>query len=50
MPYSRATICPARSESLAPIIDGDIGLIVIRPNGSRHVASAVPDPLAGRQN
>ena len=32
--------------SLAPIIDGYIGCIVIRPDGSRHVARAVPDPLA----
>jgi hypothetical protein len=33
--------------SLAPIIDGYIGCIVIRPDGSRYVAQAVPDPLAG---
>jgi hypothetical protein len=32
--------------SLAPIIDGAIGCIVIRPDGSRYVARAVPDPLA----
>ena len=32
--------------SLAPIIDGYIGCIVIRPDGSRYVARAVPDPLA----
>lgn len=36
--------------SLAPIIDGYIGCIVIRPDGGRYVARAVPDPLAGRQN
>jgi hypothetical protein len=32
--------------SLAPIIDGYIGRIVIKPDGSRYVARAVPDPLA----
>jgi hypothetical protein len=32
--------------SLAPIVDGYIGCIVIRPDGSRYVARAVPDPLA----
>jgi hypothetical protein len=32
--------------SLAPIIDGYIGCIVIKPDGSRYVARAVPDPLA----
>jgi hypothetical protein len=32
--------------SLAPIIDGYIGCIVIKPDGSRYVAQAVPDPLA----
>jgi hypothetical protein len=32
--------------SLAPIIDACIGCIVIRPDGSRYVAQAVPDPLA----
>ena len=32
--------------SLTPIVDGYIGCIVIRPDGSRHVARAVPDPLA----
>lgn len=32
--------------SMAPIIDGAIGCIVIRPDGSRYVARAVPDPLA----
>ncbi|HEX6585126.1 MAG TPA: hypothetical protein VF052_00070 [Solirubrobacterales bacterium] len=32
--------------SLAPIIDGYIGCIVIRPDGGRYVARAVPDPLA----
>jgi hypothetical protein len=32
--------------SLAPLIPGHIGCIVIRPDGSRYVARAVPDPLA----
>jgi hypothetical protein len=32
--------------SLAPIIEGAVGCIVIRPDGSRHLARAVPDPLA----
>ena len=32
--------------SLAPITDGYVGLIVIKPDGSRYVARAVPDPLA----
>ena len=32
--------------SLAPILDGYIGCIVIKPDGSRYVARAVPDPLA----
>jgi hypothetical protein len=32
--------------TLAPIIDGYIGCIVIRPDGSRQLARAVPDPLA----
>jgi hypothetical protein len=32
--------------SLAPIIGGCIGCIVIKPDGSRYVAQAVPDPLA----
>ena len=35
--------------SLAPIVDGYIGCIVIRPDGSRYVARAVPDPLAQRK-
>ena len=34
--------------SLAPIIDGHIGCIVIKPDGSRCVARAVPDPLASQ--
>ena len=29
---------------VAPIVDG-IGCIVIRPDGSRYLARAVPDPL-----
>jgi hypothetical protein len=32
--------------SLAPMVDGYIGCIVIKPDGSRYVARAVPDPLA----
>jgi hypothetical protein len=32
--------------SLAPLIDGDVGCVVIRPDGSRELALAVPDPLA----
>jgi hypothetical protein len=31
--------------SLAPIVPGHIGCIVIKPDGSRYVARAVPDPL-----
>jgi hypothetical protein len=32
--------------SLAPIIEGAIGCIVIQPDGSRNVAHVMPDPLA----
>src|SRR4051794_38183929 len=32
--------------SLDPIMPGHIGCIVIKPDGSRRVARAVPDPLA----
>jgi hypothetical protein len=32
--------------SLAPRVPGHIGCIVIKPDGSRYVARAVPDPLA----
>lgn len=32
--------------TLAPIVEGHIGCIVIKPDGSRYVARAVPDPLA----
>jgi hypothetical protein len=31
--------------SLDPMIPGTIGCIVIRPDGSRYLARAVPDPL-----
>jgi hypothetical protein len=31
--------------SLAPVVDGYIGCIVIKPDGSHYVARAVPDPL-----
>ena len=34
--------------TLAPIIEGYIGCIVIRPDGSRYVAQVMPDPLAER--
>jgi hypothetical protein len=32
--------------SLDPLVPGHIGCIVIRPDGGRYVAQAVPDPLA----
>jgi hypothetical protein len=32
--------------SLDPIIPGHVGCVVIRPDGSRVLARAVPDPLA----
>jgi hypothetical protein len=32
--------------SLAPILDGYVGCIVIRPDGSRRLAHAERDPLA----
>ena len=32
--------------SLAPIVDGYVGCIVIRPDGSRRLAHAERDPLA----
>jgi hypothetical protein len=32
--------------SLAPLVPGHVGCIVIRPDGSRYLARAVPDPLA----
>jgi hypothetical protein len=32
--------------SLAPIVEGYVGYIVIRPDGSRYVARALRDPLA----
>ena len=32
--------------SLAPIVDGFIGCIVVAADGSRYVARVVPDPLA----
>ncbi len=32
--------------SLDPLVPGHIGCIVIRPDGSRQLARAVPDPLA----
>jgi hypothetical protein len=33
--------------SLSPLIEGHIGCIVIKPDSSRYVAKAMPDPLAG---
>src|SRR4051794_29565694 len=36
--------------SLTPIVDGYIGCIVIRPDGSHYVAQAVPDPQAGQKS
>jgi hypothetical protein len=36
--------------SLDPIIPGHIGCIVIKPDGSRKIAQAVPDPLAQQPN
>jgi hypothetical protein len=35
--------------SLDPVVPGYIGCIVIRPEGSRVLARAVPDPLAHEQ-
>ena len=32
--------------SLDPLVPGCLGCIVIKPDGSRYVARAVPDPLA----
>ncbi len=32
--------------SMAPLIAGHVGCIVIKPDGSRVLARAVPDPLA----
>ena len=32
--------------TLAPIAPGFIGCVVIKPDGSRRIAQAVPDPLA----
>jgi hypothetical protein len=32
--------------SLDPIVPGHVGCIVIRPDGSRYLGRAVPDPLA----
>jgi hypothetical protein len=35
--------------SLAPVIEGYVGCIVIKPDGTRILARAVPDPLAGQK-
>ena len=32
--------------TLAPLVEGYVGCIVIRPDGSRVLARAVPNPLA----
>jgi hypothetical protein len=32
--------------SVDPLIEGHLGCIVIRPDGRRYLARAVPDPLA----
>jgi hypothetical protein len=32
--------------TLDPLVPGHVGCIVIRPDGSRYLARAVPDPLA----
>lgn len=31
---------------MAPLIEGHIGCVVIRPDGSRYLARVMPDPLA----
>jgi hypothetical protein len=36
--------------SLAPLIPGHIGCVVIRPDGSRYVARVQPDPLGGQRD
>ena len=35
--------------SMAPLVPGHVGCIVIRPDGSRHLGRVVPDPLAQQQ-
>jgi hypothetical protein len=35
--------------SVDPLVPGHVGCIVIRPDGSRYLARAVPDPLAQRK-
>jgi hypothetical protein len=32
--------------TMAPLIDGFVGCVVVRPDGSRTLARAVPDPAA----
>ncbi len=34
--------------SMAPLIEGYVGCVVIKPDGSRELARGVPDPLAQR--
>jgi len=33
----------------SPLIEGSIGCVVIRPDGSRYLARVMPDPLAQQQ-
>ena len=35
---------------LAPLIEGHIGCVVIRPDGSRYLARVMADPLAQQQS
>ena len=35
--------------SMAPLIPGHIGSIVIKPDGTRRMARVMPDPLAKKQ-
>ena len=47
VPTSRTTARTCTpSALLAPLIEGHIGCVVIKPDGSRYLARAMPDPLA----
>jgi hypothetical protein len=35
--------------SMAPLVEGHVGCIVIRPDGTRYLARVEPDPLAQRK-
>ena len=35
--------------SVDPLIPGHLGVVVIRPDGSRYLARVMPDPLAQQQ-